>query len=83
MFEKDTASTILTCILHGHIHNIAHPGTYNKEVNKLFKINKLPPIILPENSPSKKFFSLATRNEKGEETEEIEVNTETENEDKD
>ena len=63
LFDKDTASTILTCILHAHINNLARPGTYNEEVNKLFKLNKLLPIILPENPPSKEILNLATRNE--------------------
>ena len=79
MFDKDTASTILTCILHAHTCNLAH----NEEVNKLFKLNKLPPIVLPENLPSKVILSLATNNEKEEETEETEANQGNNNEEKD
>ena len=33
--EKDTASKILTIILHCHMHNLAEPGSYNTEINKL------------------------------------------------
>lgn len=39
---KDTAATILTCMLHAHLINIAEPGSYNNEINKLLKLNNLP-----------------------------------------
>ena len=83
LFDNDTASTILTCILHAHLGNIAHPGTYNEEVNKLFKLNKLPPIVLPDNPPSKLILSLATKNDMEEDTEEAETNQGNNNEEKD
>lgn len=41
-----------TCILHAHMSNIAKPGSYNTEINKLFKLNKLPKVHLPDNPPS-------------------------------
>ncbi|MPC84372.1 hypothetical protein E2C01_079110 [Portunus trituberculatus] len=55
--EKDTATKILTCILHSHMHNIANPGSYNDELNKLLKLNNLPSIILPPNPPSKSIMN--------------------------
>ena len=58
-FKKETAATILTCIIHSHINNLANPGSYNTELNKVFKLNNIPPIIMPENPPSKEILSLA------------------------
>lgn len=65
ILNKDTASKILTCIIHSHIINMANPGTYNTEINKVFKLNNLPHINLPENPPSKQVLSLATATESG------------------
>ncbi|MPC69229.1 hypothetical protein E2C01_063446 [Portunus trituberculatus] len=56
--EKDKATKILTRILHSHILNIANPGSYNDELNNLFKLNNLPSINLPPNPPSKNILSL-------------------------
>ncbi|MPD03979.1 hypothetical protein E2C01_099642 [Portunus trituberculatus] len=57
-FEKDTATKILTCILHSHMLNMANPGSYSDELNKLFKLNNLPTINLPPNPPSQNILSL-------------------------
>ncbi|ORD93408.1 hypothetical protein ECANGB1_2305 [Enterospora canceri] len=59
-FNKDTATKIMACMMHAHIQNIARPGTYNDEINKVFKLNNLPSIILPENPPSADIFSMTT-----------------------
>lgn len=50
--EKDTASKMMACFLHAHFVNAANPGTYNEEINKVFKLNNLPPINLPPDPPS-------------------------------
>ena len=83
LFDKDTASTILTYILHAHLGNMAHPGTYNEEINKLFKLNKLPPIVMPENPPSKVILSLATNNDKEEDMIETESSQRKDDDEKD
>ncbi|MPC23854.1 hypothetical protein E2C01_016921 [Portunus trituberculatus] len=57
--KKETASTILTCIIYAHINNLAIPGSYNSKLNKVFRLNNIPPIILPDNPPSKEILSLA------------------------
>ena len=57
--EKDTAATILTCILHSHILNMSNPGSYNDELNKALQENNLPTIKLPPNPPSTSIFNLA------------------------
>lgn len=56
---KDTASTILTCMLHAHFMNMAQPGTYNIEMNKLLKANNLPTVNLPDNPPSFEIINMA------------------------
>lgn len=77
-FNQDTASTILACIIHAHVINTANPGSYNTEVNKLFKANNLPQVKFPDNPPSKDIMSLAKATEKSEEIEEMELAEETE-----
>ena len=57
--HKDTAAKILTCMMHAHLQNIANPGCYNTEANKLFKANNLPQVILPDNPPSLEIFNIA------------------------
>ena len=52
ILEKDTASKMMACFIHAHFINIANPGTYNEEVNKVFKLNNLPSIVLPPDPPS-------------------------------
>ena len=39
--------------------NIANPGSYNDEVNKVFKLNSLPQIVLPPNPPSQSILTKA------------------------
>lgn len=56
---KDTAATILTCMLHAHFMNIAQPGSYNLEMNKLLKANNLPQVNLPDNPPSFQIINMA------------------------
>lgn len=58
-FDKDTAATILTCMLHVHMSNIAQSGSYNTEINKLFNLNRLPKVHLPDNPPSLDILSMA------------------------
>lgn len=56
---KDTTAKILTCILHSHLNNIAHSGTYQNVLNGILKCNNLPEIIIPDESPSKRIIQLA------------------------
>lgn len=53
---KDAAATILTCMMHSHLMNIANPGSYNIEINKLLAANKLPRVIQPDNPPSRQIL---------------------------
>lgn len=39
--------------------NIAQPGSYNTEINKLLKANKLPNVIVPDNPPSLEIMNTA------------------------
>ena len=72
--EKDTATKLLACMMHSHLINIAKPGSYNTEMNKVLKLNNLPAIILPDNPPSSEIITKAKIiNESPEEN--VEVNT--------
>ena len=39
-------------MLHAHIINIGHPGTFNTELNKMLKDNVLQEMKFPESPPS-------------------------------
>lgn len=58
-FDRDMAATILTCMIHAHMTNNTKPGSYNNEINKLFKMNKLPNVFLPDNPPSLDTLKMA------------------------
>lgn len=58
---RDTASIIMTCMIHAHLMNIVNPGTYNTEMNKLLKANSLPSVILPDNPPSQGIINTSQR----------------------
>lgn len=51
--RPETHSTIFSCMMHAHLVNMAKPGTYEIELNKMLKLNNLPPIRTPANPPSK------------------------------
>ena len=62
------------------MHNIAEPGSYNRELNKLLKANKLPQVIVPDNPPSLKILNMAnSENKTNEEHVEEEIQEEQEN----
>ena len=63
-------------------------GTYNTEINKLFKLNNLPSIILPDNPPTLKILNMSEdkvdeekemETEQEDEAEKVIEGTETEN----
>ncbi len=56
--EKETAAKLMACLMHAHLINSTNPGTYNDEFNRALKLNNLPPIILPNNPPSKQIVNL-------------------------
>lgn len=72
--NSDTHAKILTCMLHAHFMNMADPGTWNRELNNMLKLNSLPEIKAPNNPPSLKILT------KAQEAEEIEVEEEKEKE---
>ena len=78
IFNRETAAKILTSIIHAHLTNIANPGTYNTELNKVFALNNLPNVNLPDNPPSKKIISLAVAAQDIGNTNQAEKNTEEE-----
>ena len=54
--NDETFTKIFTCIIHAHMQNIANPGTYEDELNKTLKLNKLPGIKIPTNPDSQKII---------------------------
>lgn len=47
-----THNTILQCMLHAHYINMTYPGSYEEEVNIMFKSNNLPTLKVPKDPPS-------------------------------
>ena len=43
-------------MLHAHFINMANPGSYEKELNMMLKLNNLPEIKAPQNPPSAKIL---------------------------
>lgn len=57
--------TIFACLMHAHIINAEMPGSYQDTINKVFPANNLPPIVIPEDPPSKRIVqSLMSNKEK-------------------
>lgn len=55
---------IYACMLHTHFINAADPGTYSTQLNKIFKANNLPEIIIPSDPPSKRIIAAFSNTEK-------------------
>lgn len=49
---EDMQAKIYASIMLAHILNADTPGTFEKELNKLFKKNNLPEVKIPEDPPS-------------------------------
>ena len=56
--SRKPSERIMACLLYAHMQNSNKPGTFNDEVNKVFKLNNLPSIILPNNPPSVEILNL-------------------------
>lgn len=56
--SPNTHTLIYACFMYAHIINIANPGTFQQEVNKMFKANNLPPIKTPDNPPSQAILNV-------------------------
>lgn len=78
----DIHSKIFVSMFHGHFMNRETPGTFEDEVNTLFKCNNLPTTNLPKNPPSAKILAQFQNTEKAETYEEaVEEMEEEENKD--
>ena len=53
---SDHSYLITTCIIHAHFVNMARPGSYETELNKLLKSNGLPTVNIPTEVPSEELF---------------------------
>lgn len=49
--SPNTHTLMYACFMYAHIVNIGNPGSFQQEVNKMFKMNNLPPIKTPDNPP--------------------------------
>lgn len=52
-FNKETPTKILACMNHAQLFNIADPGRYHSELNKVLEANSLQTIIIPDIPNSK------------------------------
>ena len=43
---------VLVAILYAHVMNLANPGTFEREMNELLRLNNLPPMKFPANPDS-------------------------------
>ena len=58
LIDRETNLKIHSCMTHAHYLNSVNPGTFNIELQKLYKANNLPTIIIPEDPPSKLILNL-------------------------
>lgn len=61
--------------MHAHFLNIAKPGSYNNEMNKILKLSNLPEIKIPEDPPS---LQILTNIQEAEEDKTKDIHKETE-----
>lgn len=59
--SPNTHTILYACFMYAHIINIARPGTFDEEVNKMFKVNNLPPIKTPNNPPSQEILNVMAK----------------------
>lgn len=50
--EPVTMQKMMLCMMYAHSVNMANPGTFNKELNNVLKMNNLPSIKTPSNPPT-------------------------------
>ena len=55
---------VMTCVIHAHIVNLASPGSYEKELNRMLTLNGLPTVKAPPDAPSKELFGAKMAEEK-------------------
>ena len=53
---SDHSFLITTCIIHAHFVNLARPGSYEAELNRMLRSNGLPPVVVPSEVPSEELF---------------------------
>ncbi len=58
VIEEETATKIMACMMRAHLINSINPGSYSDDLNRALKLNNLPPVILPDNPPSKQTLNL-------------------------
>ncbi len=61
MPTSDTHITINQCMWHAHHANAINPGSYEREVNKMFKANNLPELKVPDAPPSDLILAKMTQ----------------------
>lgn len=59
--SPNTHTIIHACFMYAHLVHIARPGTFEEEVNKMFKLNNLPPIKTPNNPPSQDIMNVMSK----------------------
>lgn len=49
----------MLCMLHAHLENVIHPGTYASKLNQMLEHNKLPKMWFPADPDSAKLFGAS------------------------
>ena len=57
LVTREDTLKINICITHAHYMNMANPGTYEGELNKILTLNNLPKIKIPSIPDSRKIFN--------------------------
>ncbi len=60
---REETLKINICVAHAHYQNIAKPGCYAEELNKILKANNLPTIVIPDTPDSQNMYTNATEQE--------------------
>lgn len=54
---------IMTAVIHAHIMNISNPGTYERELNDMLRLNNLPAVKVPNTPNSSRIFNATATTE--------------------
>ncbi len=56
-----THTLIYDCFMYAHMCNVGKPGSFQEELNKIRKINNLPPLKIPDNPPSEAIRNVLSK----------------------
>ena len=56
--SSKTDYQVMVCLLYAHVMNLANPGTFEKEMNELLRLNGMPAMKFPPNPDSQKALRI-------------------------